>query len=69
MYSYVRRVPSRKGSISRTFSNSSSVKVEISEYMCLWTREEISDVSSTKGETSLTIVCLEGEAIWILGSL
>ena len=45
------------------------MKVEVSGCMYLWTREEISDFSSTKCETSLTIVWLEGEAIWLLGSL
>ena len=69
MSSSVRRVLSRKGAISRTFCNSSLVKVETSKYECLWTREEISDFSSTKGGTSLTIDWLEGEAIWLLDSL
>ena len=69
MSSSVRRVLSRKGEISRTFCNSSSVKVETSQYECLWTGEEISDFSSTKGGTSLMIDWLEGEAIWLLGSL
>ena len=45
------------------------MKVEVSRCMCLWTGEEISNFSSTKGETPLTIDWLEGEAIWLLGSL
>ena len=69
MSSYVMRVISRKGAISRTFCNSSSVKVETWEYECLCTEEEISNFSSTKGEGSLRIDWLEGEAIWLLSSL
>ena len=45
------------------------MKVEVSGCICLWTGEEISEFSSTKDETSLTIDWLEGEAIWLLGSL
>lgn len=53
MSSSVRRVLSRNGAISRNFCYSSLVKVEATEYECLWTGEEISDFSSTKGGTSL----------------